>query len=182
MDKLEKTKNQFMNQVASIGKQWGLGESVGRVWGLLLFEDEPLSQKEIAKECKYSLSLVSPSIKFLEKMGLVGIVGKREREKLYVATLSFLEAFEKILSNFLQLNIEPIIDLLSEAEKTGDKKTAKRLKKITNEYKKTLIFSNFLLSLIKTKKVLDVRQLSKLLERGENHAGSKMLLNKMPVV
>jgi len=182
MNAMQKTKLEFMAMMTKIGKQWGLGEPVGKVWGLLLFEDQPLSQREIASECNYSLSLVSPSLTFLEKMGLIGIVEKRGREKLYGATLSFLEAFEKILSNFMQLSVEPVIQLLSKVKNTGDKKAEKKLQKIMNEYKKTVILSNFFLKLIKTKKALNVRQLSKLFSKEGIHVSPKELLDKMPAI
>ena len=182
MNNIKKTKLEFMTMMSKIGKQWGLGEPVGKVWGLLLFEDQSLSQREIANECNYSLSLVSPSLTFLEKMGLIGIVEKRGREKMYAATLSFLEGFEKILRNFMQLSVDPVIDLLSEIKNTGDKKVEKKLEKVMNEYKKTVILSNFFLNLIKTKKALDIKQLSKLFGRGGIRVRPKALLDKMPTI
>ena len=182
MKSIQKTKLEFMTMMTKIGKQWGLGAPVGKIWGLLLFEDQPLSQQEIADECSYSLSLVSPSLTFLEKMGLIGITEKRERENMYTATLSFLEAFEKILGNFMQLSVEPVIELLSKVKGAGDKQTAKKLQNVMNEYKKTVILSNFFLKLIKTKKTLSVRQLSKLVDKGENYVFSKTLFDKVPAV
>ena len=177
MDEVKETKNRFVNQIALIGKQWGLGEPVGRVWGLLLFEDVPLSQAEIAEQSSYSLSSVSPSLTILEKWGLIAVVEKRNREKLYKATLSFLEAFEKILRNFMELNIEPVIAMLSEVK---DKETKKRLQALLNEYKKTLLLSKFFLSLIKAKKALSLEQLKKLLGEDEFIAFQQKLPGKMP--
>jgi len=83
MDNINDVKKKFIGQIALIGKHWGLGEPAGRVWGLMLFEKNPLSQREISKECNYSLSLVSPSLTILENWGLIGVVEKRGREKLY---------------------------------------------------------------------------------------------------
>ncbi len=84
MKEIQETKLEFMTMLSRIGKQWGLGEPTGRIWGLLLFENKPLSQKEIAKECKYSLSLVSPSLSFLEKIGLIGSTTKCKKNTSYV--------------------------------------------------------------------------------------------------
>jgi len=175
MNEVEKTREMFVNKIASIGKQWGFGEPAGRVWGLLLFEDTPLSQREIAEQCNYSLSLVSPSLTFLEKLGLIAVVEKRNREKLYNATLSFLDAFEKLLTNFMETSIEPIISLLS-----GTKE--KKKQKLLSEYKRTLLFSRFFLGLIKAKKTLSVEQLKKVLSKGEFHAIQQKLSQKMPSI
>ncbi len=179
MSKVKEIKNRFVNHVALIGKQWGLGEPAGRVWGLLLFENRSLTQSEIAEECNYSLSLVSPSLTILEKWGLIAAVEKRGRERLYKATMSFLEAFEKILRNFMEFNIEPIIEMLSEAK---DKETKKRLQKLLSEYKKTSLLSKFFLGLIRAKKTLSLEQLKKVLGEGELIALQRKISKKMPTI
>ncbi len=182
MKSIEKARQEFMAMMGRIGKQWGLGEPIGRIWGLLLFEGSPLSQKEIAKKCNYSLSLVSPSLAFLEKMGLISVVGRRGKERLYRATSSFLEAFEKILNNFVQSSVEPVIELLSRTKEAGSERTKKRLEEIINEYKKAVILSNFFLWLIKTKKALSVRQLVKILKTHNVYAQTKKGSYQTPIV
>ncbi|MCD6478903.1 MAG: ArsR family transcriptional regulator [Candidatus Diapherotrites archaeon] len=182
MESMKKTKQEFITMMSRIGKQWGLGEPIGRIWGLLLFEGSPLSQREIARECNYSLSLVSPSLAFLEKMGLISVVGRRGKERLYRATSSFLEAFEKILNNFVQLSIEPVIELLSKAKEAGSEHTKKKLENIINEYKKAVILSNFFLWLIKTKKALTVKQLVKVLKMHDVYARTRKAHFSMPAV
>ena len=182
MESMGKTKQEFMRMMSMIGKQWGLGEPVGKIWGLLLFEGLSLSQREIARECNYSLSLVSPSLAFLEKMGLISVVGRRGKERLYGATSSFLEAFEKILGNFVQLSVEPVIELLSKAKEAGNEHTKKKLENIINEYKKAVILSNFFLWLIKTKKALTVKQLIKVLKMRDIYARTKKASYQTPVV
>ncbi len=151
-----------MEQIAVLGKRWGLGEPAGRVWGLLLFENSPMSQREIARKCNYSLSLISPSLTILGKWGLIRVVEKRGREKLYNATTSFLEAFEKLLKNFTEDEIEPIIETLSQ---TGNKKARKRMRVLASECKKMLLFSQFFSGLIKAKRTLSLEQLKKSLSQ-----------------
>jgi len=80
---LTKIEKNFIDRTGRISKQWGLGEPTGRVWGSLLFVDLPLSQREIAKKTGYSLSLVSPSLKILEKLNMIRSVRGEGREKLY---------------------------------------------------------------------------------------------------
>ena len=175
MKRMNEVKQRFMAQLALIGKHWGLGEPAGRVWGLLLFEENPLSQREIARECNYSLSLVSPSLTILEKWGLIRSVGKRGREKLYDATTSFLEAFEKLLKNFTESEIEPIISTLSSAE---DSKTRKRTTLLSSEYKKMLLFSQFFSRIIKAKRTLGLEQLKKSLSQARAQHYPRALMKK----
>ncbi len=176
MNSLKEAKKKFIGQIALIGKHWGLGEPASRVWGLMLFEETPLSQREISKECNYSLSLVSPSLALLKNRGLIRVVEKRNREKLYSATTSFLEAFEKLLKNFMESDIEPIIATLSNAK---GKSAEKRLQKLSGEYKKMLLFSQFFSGLINAKRTLSPNQLKKLLGGSELHAIPQRLSHKM---
>ena len=90
-----------------------------------------------------------------------------------------LEAFEKILRNFMELNIEPIIEMLSEAK---DKETKKRLQKLLSEYKKTSLLSKFFLGLIRAKKTLSLEQLKKVLGEGELIALQRKISKKMPTI
>ncbi len=179
MTEMKKIRQDFINHVALIGKRWGLGEPAGKVWGLLLFEESPLPQREIAEKCNYSLSLVSPSLTILQKLGLIGVVEKRGREKLYNAKTSFLEAFEKLFKNFMEMDIEPIIATLSNAE---GKEGRKRIQTLINEYKKMLLFSQFFSALINAKKTLSLKQVKKLLNKGELRTIQQKLSHKMPSV
>jgi len=178
MDNIKEVKKKFIGQIALIGKHWGLGEPAGRVWGLMLFEENPLSQREISKECNYSLSLVSPSLTILKNWGLIGVVEKRGREKLYAVTTSFLDAFEKLLKNFMEMNIEPIIATLSSAK---GNKTKKKIQILTGEYKKMLLFSQFFSAVINAKKTLSPQQVKKLLNKSELRIFQK-LPDKLPSI
>ena len=52
---------EVLDSLAKIGKQWDLGESVGRVWGFLLFKSCPVTQREIEEGTGYSSGLISRS-------------------------------------------------------------------------------------------------------------------------
>jgi len=157
--------NEFTYRVARIGKQWGLGEPAGRVWGILLFNAKPLTQKEIAKQCNYSLGLVSQSLKILEHLGMITTIGRRERKKLYTATVSFIDSFEKLLYNFMKTEIRPIIRLLSSnIEKVKDEEIRNRLDALMKDYKKMDLLLAFFSKMLATKKLLSFTTLKKLIE------------------
>ena len=129
-------KQEFIQKTGRITKQWGLGEPVGKMWGLLLFENRALSQKEIANQINCSLSMVSPNLTLMENLGLVSIIGKNGREKQYGAVPSFIVTFEKIIRNFIDKEVNPLINLLdSNISSIKDEDTQDRFKNMLNEYK-----------------------------------------------
>ena len=157
--------NEFTYRVGRIGKQWGLGEPAGRVWGTLLFNSRPLTQKEIAKQCNYSLGLVSQSLKILEHLGMITTIGRKGRQKLYSAVVSFIDSFEKLLRNFMETEIQPIITLLSSnVEKVKDEEIRSRLDALIKDYKKMDLLLAFFSKVLATKKLLSFSTLKKLTE------------------
>jgi len=85
---------EVLDSLAKIGKQWGLGAPVGRVWGFLLFKSCPVTQREIEEGTGYSRGLVSRSLKKL-KMGPMIEISREGREILYLANTSLTEEFKK---------------------------------------------------------------------------------------
>jgi DNA-binding transcriptional regulator GbsR (MarR family) len=129
-------KQKFIQRTGQITKQWGLGEPVGKIWGLLLFENRALSQREIAEQINYSLSLVSPNLTLMETLGLVSIVGKNGRETQYGAVPSFIVTFEKIVKNFIDKEVQPLVNLLdSNIASIKDNDTKKRFENMLVEYR-----------------------------------------------
>ena len=64
---------EVLDSLAKIGKQWGIGESVGRVWGFLLFKSCPVTQREIEEGTGYSRGLVSRSLGKLKKGPMIRV-------------------------------------------------------------------------------------------------------------
>jgi len=130
-------RTEFIRKTGRITKQWGLGDPVGKIWGLLIFENKPLTQKEIAKAIESSLSLVSPSLNLMENLGLVSSLGKNGKEKQYGAVPSFISVFEKIVKNFIKKEVHPLVNLLeSNIETLEDENKKKRFEDMLVEYKK----------------------------------------------
>lgn len=158
----EEIKDEFIHRVGKIGKQWGLGEPAGRVWGILLFNKKPLTQKEIASQCRYSLGLVSPSLTILENLGMISIIMKRGKVKLYGAVASFMESFEKLVRNFMEQDVRPLIFLLeSNLEKIKDKEVKARLEFLIKDYKRVNIILNFFSKILSAKKSFSLAKLKK---------------------
>ena len=80
---------EVLDSVAKMGKQWDLGESVGRVWGFLLFKSCPVTQCEceIEEGTGYSRGLISRCLKVLRR-GPIIEVKRAGREIRYSANTS----------------------------------------------------------------------------------------------
>ena len=135
----------ILSSFGKISKQWGLGESVGKVWGFLLFRSTPVTQKEIEKGTNYSRGLVSRSLKKLKKLNMVFVI-KKGKEFYYSTDASLIKGFNKVIKNFLEVEIKPLIESLSKnLNKIGDVAIKKNIRRIINEYKRLdkgiLVFS-----------------------------------------
>ena len=60
-------KMEFNHRLGKVGKQWGLGESAGKIWGTLLLIGRPLTQNEIAEHYGSSPGLVSGNLNVLRE-------------------------------------------------------------------------------------------------------------------
>ena len=172
-------KTEFLNKVSKIGKQWGLGASAGRVWGVLLFNSNPLTQKEIAKQSSYSPGLVSQSLKVLEQMSMLSVVGNKGKERLYGAAVSFIDSFDKVLRNFVEQDVAPIIQVLeSNLDQVNDPEVKNSLKLLITDQKKINILLDFFSKVLvanKSLEILEIKKTTKRLAQGLGDAsGCKM--------
>ncbi len=127
---------EVMDSIAKIGKQWGVGESVGRVWGFLLFKSCPVTQREIVEGTGYSRGLVSRCLKRLRKGPMV-TVRREGREFVYSINTSLTDNFAELLKRFLTDNIKPMIELLSTSmDRIEDEKVKDTFRKLLHEYKR----------------------------------------------
>jgi len=134
-----------------ISKQWGLGESVGKVWGFLLFKSTPMTQKEIENGTNYSRGLISRSLKKLKELDMIN-VAKKGNKFYYSTKASLIKGFNKVTKNFLSIEIKPLIESLSKnLNELKDVTIKKNVRRMINEYKKLdlgiLVFSKIIESL-----------------------------------
>jgi DNA-binding transcriptional regulator GbsR (MarR family) len=136
---------EVVDSLAKIGKHWDLGESVGRVWGFLLFKSCPVTQREIEEGTSYSRGLISRCLKMLEMTDRIEV--RREgQENHYTIKTSLTESFGEMLKRFSTEILNPMSELLSEnMDKIEDAKVRETFRTLLHEYKKLklalLIFS-----------------------------------------
>ncbi len=119
-----------------ISKQWGFGESVGRIWGFLLLKSTPVTQKEIEECTNYSRGLVSRSLKKLKELNMV-LVTKKGKQFYYSTNVTLIEGFNKLTKDFVKSEVRPLVKSLSRNLNKIENSSVKRnIRKIINEYKK----------------------------------------------
>ncbi len=106
---------ELIDRAGLITKRWGLSEPSGRVFGALLIAEGPMTQRALAERVGYSLSLVSPSLRALEEMGMVRASRREGKERLYGPAVSLTEAFGILVTRFVERDIKPLADALSAA-------------------------------------------------------------------
>ena len=129
---------EFVNRVGRLSRQLDIGESAGRIWGILLVRNKPLTQQEIVKESVYSLSLVSPLLHSLQRFGMVSIAGKQGKKRLYSPTISFIEFFEHAMRELMERDVKPMVELLSSnLADVKEQDIKQRFKRLISEYQGT---------------------------------------------
>jgi len=154
---------EVLASLAKMGKQWGLGAPVGRVWGFMLFKSCPVTQKEIEKGMGYSRGLISRSLSKLKRINMIN-VATEGRESRYSVNTSLINGFSEFLKLFLEDDIKPMIELLSgNSDKTEDVVVRKSFHALINEYKKlqlaVLIFSKILNDITTSTTTIDIENL-----------------------
>ena len=70
---------------ASVASSIGYSPLHGKIIGVLLVKNRPISLQELGKETGYSISMLSLSLDFLEVLGVIKKVKKEADRKLYVS-------------------------------------------------------------------------------------------------
>ncbi len=139
---------EVLASLAKMSKQWGLGASVGRIWGFLLFKSCPVTQREIGEGTGYSGGLISRSLSKLKRINMINVVAEG-REYRYSVNTSLINGFSEFLKLFLEDNVKPMIELLSEnSDETEDVKVRKSFHALISEYKKLYLAIHILSQMI----------------------------------
>ncbi len=123
---------EFISKVGKIGKRWGLGEPAGKIWGALAYSKKPLTQKEIAKSCNYSLGLVSRNLRILKKFNIATTASRKGKKRLYRTVTSFSDSFNKMVSKFRKEDMKRLFYLLNEKFEENKKAAKQKFSSFNN--------------------------------------------------
>ncbi len=120
--------------IGKIYTELGFSEVLGEVWVLLHFNG-PMTQSELKKELKCGIGSVSQSLKILEKLGAVKVVGKQGRQRIY--------DMEESVSKIKKQKLEVALSLILIPIKNSLEDSLKRIKNKDNKQKLETLKSKF---------------------------------------
>ncbi|MCD8509396.1 MAG: transcriptional regulator [Bacillus sp. (in: Bacteria)] len=116
-EELEKSQDVIISAIAQSMVIYGVTPSVGRIYGVLYFSDEPLTLDEIKDQVAMSKASVSNGIRELMDTEMVTKVWKKgERKDLYIAEKDFLKNFINFYVKMLRLERGLITKALDQTE------------------------------------------------------------------
>jgi DNA-binding transcriptional regulator GbsR (MarR family) len=128
-----------LDSFAKTGKQIGMGESVGRIWGFLLLKSCPVMQKEIEEGTGYSRGLISHCLQGMEERTVIN-VEREGRKKRYSINPSLATSYGELVGRQYEDRTKLMIEFLSELSETiNDKKVQESFRSLISEYKKVSI-------------------------------------------
>jgi DNA-binding transcriptional regulator GbsR (MarR family) len=132
----------ILENFAEVAKTIGYSPLHGKIIGVLLIEDKPVSLNKLAKDTGYSTSMISLSLDFLEVMEVIKKVKKTGDRKLYVQLNGdLLNILKKAIVMRVKKGLSESLSDFQESRKhlVGlDKEEKKRVEKTINALEKEL--------------------------------------------
>ncbi len=134
VDKLEKARERVIDAIAQNMNLYGVTPSVGRLWGLMYFHDEPMTLDDMKQELGMSKTSMSTSVRNLVELKMVDKVWKKGiRKDLYEVEddwhQTFIDLFTIKWRNGISINMNAIHKSLSELkELLGDEQISDEIK------------------------------------------------------
>ena len=167
MEKLQESEDIMISAIAQSMVVYGVSPSVGRIYGVLYFSDEPMTLDQIKDEVAMSKASVSNGIRELIDTEMVTKVWKKgERKDHYIAEKDFLDNFLNYFVKMIRLERSLIAKAVEQAEpsieeiekQTEEKETkqvAKRDLELIGEAKKYLDWMMRLANHFETREIFD---------------------------
>nr|WP_166243437.1 transcriptional regulator [Paenibacillus turpanensis] len=104
---LEELKQEIIEAIAETMDLYGATPSVGQLYGVMFFEDKPMTLEEMKTMMSMSKSSMSYAVRTLMDSRMVHkLEEKQERKDLYVAEHDFYKAFQSFFTTKLQREID----------------------------------------------------------------------------
>ena len=99
--------NKIYSTFAAVASSIGYSPLHGKIIGVLLVKNRPISLQDLAKETGYSASMLSLSLDFLEILGVIKKIKKEADRKLYVSLAGdLLECLKKAITIKVEKSIQ----------------------------------------------------------------------------
>jgi len=114
--RISEIKTEIVDSMTRVVENWGLTGVAGRVYGVLLFSNGPMSMDEISKASGYSVSSICQQIPLLENMGNVKRTKRPGSKKVYFeAEHDISRLLNKRIRHGLEHTTIPTIETLDKA-------------------------------------------------------------------
>ncbi|MED4454853.1 GbsR/MarR family transcriptional regulator [Metabacillus fastidiosus] len=124
-DKLNKARERVIKAISQNLNLYGISPSIGRLWGLLYFQNEPMTLDDMKLELGMSKTSMSTSVRSLTDLNMVNKVWKKGvRKDLYEVEedwhQNFIDFFSTKWRNGVSMNIAAIEKSLYELKELLD--------------------------------------------------------------
>lgn len=121
-DRYQNVKEQFIQSIAKNMTLYGITPSVGRLYGVLYFSDEPMTLDDMQRELGMSKTSMSTGVRALLDMKMVDPVFRRGvRKDLYQTEEDWYKSFTALFSRQWKKATESNIEEMTEAKEKLEK-------------------------------------------------------------
>lgn len=108
-------RRQVIDAIAQTMDLYGANYSFGQLYGIMFFEDRPMTLDEMKTEMNMSKSNMSYAVRSLMESKMVSrLEEKRDRQDLYAAETNFFNAFQNFFTAKLQREIDVMLGAVGE--------------------------------------------------------------------
>ncbi|QYR20972.1 transcriptional regulator [Paenibacillus sp. sptzw28] len=111
----EKLRRRVIDAIAETMDLYGATHSFGQLYGIMYFEDKPMTLEDMKTHMNMSKSNMSYAVRSLMESKMVNkLEEKHERKDLYVAETDFFQAFQNFFTTKLQREIDVMLSAINE--------------------------------------------------------------------
>lgn len=138
-EQIERARERVIESISQNMHLYGVTPSIGRLYGILFFNDVPLTLDNMKEELQMSKTSMSTSVRTLTDLNMVEKVWRKgERKDLYTAKRDWYEIFVHYFTNewrkIVQVNVTAINDSLKDLDQLLEKGT-----ELTEDQRKTIL-------------------------------------------
>ncbi|MBB3150671.1 DNA-binding transcriptional regulator GbsR (MarR family) [Paenibacillus endophyticus] len=111
----EQIRGKIIDAIAQTMDLYGANYSFGQLYGVMFFEDKPMTLEEMKQHMNMSKSNMSYAVRSLmDSKMIMKLDEKQERKDLYVAETDFFQAFQNFFAAKLQREIDVMLGAINE--------------------------------------------------------------------
>ncbi|MEK3789368.1 GbsR/MarR family transcriptional regulator [Paenibacillus sp. FSL K6-1230] len=113
----QKHRTEMIEAIASTMDLYGVNHTFGQLYGIMYFEDRPMTLEEMKEAMQMSKSNMSYAVRALtESQMIYKLEEKKERKDLYVAETNFYLTFQNFFGDKLQREVDVMTHSLQQVK------------------------------------------------------------------